>query len=422
MLTITNRISFAVMILSIIIFASALFSQPSVNEHSIKFSDVTTATLVGEDGVILKTTNNGTTWDEQTSGVTNVLYGNSHISGLSLVVGENGVVLRSTDGGINWDYIALNTYEHLRDVEIVNGTTAAACGDNGTMLLTTDGGLSWSETASGVTTNLNDIKFVSGGIGYATGDNAVLIKTTNSGSSWAEIDMSFTNGKINAVEAIDENNLILVGEMGKVLLSNDGGSSWYAPMGLSYETDFNDVVFFDAYNGVIAGNNGLILNSIDGGYSWNESSVITSGDSYDYFSVAFADENNGISTGRGGIEIFTTDGGLTWTEAPPAFTQSANSPNNGRVKNIELKQNYPNPFNPSTKISYVLPSDAKVSLRIYDIIGKEVASLVSGNQTAGLHTVDFNASNLSSGVYFYTLNVVTASENSSKVMKMILTK
>ena len=88
---------------------------------------------------------------------------------------------------------------------------------------------------------------------------------------------------------------------------------------------------------------------------------------------------------------------------------------------FDLSQNYPNPFNPTTKINYDLPVDAKVSVRIIDMTGREVATLVNAAQTAGSYTLNFNASSLSSGVYFYQINAV-GSQSFSKTMKMLLVK
>ena len=68
-----------------------------------------------------------------------------------------------------------------------------------------------------------------------------------------------------------------------------------------------------------------------------------------------------------------------------------------------LEQNYPNPFNPSTSIKFGIKKDGFVSLKIYDLTGREVAALVSGTLRAGSYSVDWNASGLSSGVYFYKL-------------------
>jgi hypothetical protein len=68
-----------------------------------------------------------------------------------------------------------------------------------------------------------------------------------------------------------------------------------------------------------------------------------------------------------------------------------------------LSQNYPNPFNPTTSIRFGLPKAGDVSLVVYDILGRKVTELIHGNLTAGYHTVNFNASNLASGVYFYRI-------------------
>jgi hypothetical protein len=74
-------------------------------------------------------------------------------------------------------------------------------------------------------------------------------------------------------------------------------------------------------------------------------------------------------------------------------------------KEYKLSQNYPNPFNPVTKINYALPNSGFVTLKVYDMLGREVVKLISENKVAGNYSVDFNASNLTSGVYFYRLEV-----------------
>jgi len=86
--------------------------------------------------------------------------------------------------------------------------------------------------------------------------------------------------------------------------------------------------------------------------------------------------------------------------------------------NFALKQNYPNPFNPVTTIEYYTALPGRVSLKVYDITGREAASLVGGNQEAGQHSVQFNAAGLASGVYIYKL----VTDNFSASKKLLLLK
>ncbi len=134
----------------------------------------------------------------------------------------------------------------------------------------------------------------------------------------------------------------------------------------------------------------------------------------------FADAANGDFTLPKGSKLLTfgTDGGPIgdprWaTNATAVMTNSKAQP-----ARFELAQNYPNPFNPSTKINFSIQKSGMTNLVVYNILGKEVATLVKGNLTAGQHTVNFNAVNLPSGVYIYRLS--TSSQTISK--KMILIK
>ena len=77
----------------------------------------------------------------------------------------------------------------------------------------------------------------------------------------------------------------------------------------------------------------------------------------------------------------------------------------GVIKTYSLEQNYPNPFNPTTTINYQIPKDGFVTLKIYDVLGREVASLVNENKSTGRYNLEFNAGNLASGVYLYQLKV-----------------
>ncbi|NWG29313.1 MAG: T9SS type A sorting domain-containing protein [Ignavibacteriaceae bacterium] len=97
---------------------------------------------------------------------------------------------------------------------------------------------------------------------------------------------------------------------------------------------------------------------------------------------------------------------------------SVDPPSSEMPTEYSLMQNYPNPFNPVTTISYLLPKNGLVTLKVFDILGTEVTSLVNETQEAGSYSVTFNASQLPSGIYFYTLT----SNNFMSTKKLILLK
>ena len=88
------------------------------------------------------------------------------------------------------------------------------------------------------------------------------------------------------------------------------------------------------------------------------------------------------------------------------------------ISNYVLYNNYPNPFNPNTSIEYAIPSNGFVSLIVYNMLGREISKLVNEQKSAGKYKVDFNAENLSSGIYFYKIK----SGSFNQVKKMLLLK
>ena len=102
------------------------------------------------------------------------------------------------------------------------------------------------------------------------------------------------------------------------------------------------------------------------------------------------------AVGNNGTIVRTTTGGIV-------SVRDSHTGNNAAPHGFILHQNYPNPFNPSTTIGYEIPSTGRVVLRIYDILGKETASLVDGIKPAGAYSVRWNAGAIASGVYFARL-------------------
>ena len=137
----------------------------------------------------------------------------------------------------------------------------------------------------------------------------------------------------------------------------------------------------------------------------------------DTFDASYSTSSDAYIGAEGGFPA----GDLNWFPAKKNEWMGTDiDDNNPEVPSrISLNQNYPNPFNPSTKISFSLPSSQKVTLKVYDMLGREVATLVNGQTiSAGSHTVNFDAVNLSSGVYIYQLT----GSNVSLTRRMTLIK
>jgi len=150
----------------------------------------------------------------------------------------------------------------------------------------------------------------------------------------------------------------------------------------------------------------LIFEDSSGTYSGRISSSVAARGNGE---IAVTFETSVLRNGEIAADIFFKKGTLTITGIQPTSEIA---------KGYVLEQNYPNPFNPSTTINYQLPSAGFVSLKVYDINGKEVSNLFEGTQSAGSHFIDFNASDLTSGVYFYKLETADFSETK----KMTLVK
>ncbi|CAN5400014.1 hypothetical protein BH10BAC5_BH10BAC5_07480 [soil metagenome] len=151
--------------------------------------------------------------------------------------------------------------------------------------------------------------------------------------------------------------------------------------------------------------------------SWSKiGNVIGSGISGSIKNYSFKDNN--INTGRYNYRLKQIDFNGNYR-----YYDLSNEVIVGVPIRFNLSQNYPNPFNPATKINYDLPFDSKVSIVLFDITGRQVAELLNTSQVAGYQTVTFNASNLSSGTYFYQLNVNSSNGQSfNKTLKMMLVK
>jgi hypothetical protein len=194
---------------------------------------------------------------------------------------------------------------------------------------------------------------------------------------------------LNSVSFTDANTGTAVGEHRTILRTTDGGETWTSQTNPFSGTGqfFRSVSFTDANHGTVVGANGVILHTTDGGTNW---ATQTSGTTKSLHAVFFTDANTGTIVGANGIILRTVD---VWR------TTDVKSDRPEIPSCFALEQNYPNPFNPSTTIRYQLSVASQVSMKIYDIIGREVITLVDETRPAGFYHVVWNAAGLPGGVY-----------------------
>ena len=204
-------------------------------------------------------------------------------------------------------------------------------------------------------------------LGYSTAQ-LNLIKTTNSGTNWTALPGT-----------VDTENIT----RGVVSNSNE---IWFV-------RDLEPYIFY----------------SSNSGSNWITQHTAPSGTGYKYLTRARSGNTLWACTIAGEIAKYTMTTAI--------IKQSTEIP----VK-YSLGQNFPNPFNPSTIINYQLPKNNYVKLVVYDILGREVATLVNKKQIAGNYKVEFNATNYPSGVYFYKLSATGDAGNFVQTKKMLLLK
>jgi photosystem II stability/assembly factor-like uncharacterized protein len=215
-------------------------------------------------------------------------------------------------------------------------------------------------------------------------------------SLWLRVDASAFGSTRARISSDHEGNIILYTRSG--MMSIYDGITWTPmslPSGLA-GSSYADLMSVNK-NGVIwstflLSSNGTpkgLYNTEEGGTSWAYSGL--DGEDIAYLSVIEDTTYAGIR--RSGIFGF-----LAGDPATSVTTRSSST-----VSTYELSQNYPNPFNPSTTISFSIPVRGMVTLKVFDVLGREVATLVEGQMNTGLHDVQFDASRLSSGVYIYRI-------------------
>ncbi len=402
--------------------------------HSVYFANSNTGWISGNFGTILKTTNAGTNWIPQTSNtdlyLVAIYFVNENLGFVSgYWSGNNGIILKTTDGGTVWDTVNISPDYYIASINFINANTGYfvgglyASGPN-KILKTTDAGITFEEQNSTTSGVLYSTRFVNSSVGFSSGVYGSIIKTTNGGTEWFSQSILPVN-MLSSITFLDENTGFVVG--GNFFSQGFGDASSYIGKttngGLNWVTQLDDtggyflgqVFFVNQQTGYVSGSpdftdpsgctHNKFYKTTNAGDEWTElpTPIVET-----LTSIYFNDANTGYAVGCAGKILKTTTGGITGinllsSEIPSGYI---------------LEQNYPNPFNPITNLEFGISNLGFVTLKVYDVLGNEVKTLVNENKPAGRYTVTFDGSNLSSGIYFYKLEA----GNFSEVKKMTLLK
>lgn len=399
-------------------------------------------------GLLLVSYNINSQWFTQASGITNTLKSVYFLNeNTGFIIGEN-LVLNTSNAGVNWNLNSLQGRNN--DILFVNSTIGFICSDSGKIHKTTNAGTTWNVINTGTFNNLMRISFLNENTGIATGFNRTILKTTNSGINWVNTITNIDTLNFLGCKVINENNYIVSGTSSTIYRSTNSGTSWVAST-MGFVNPFWEPAFINDNTGWIIGCCGMFIKTTDAGISWSPEIYLTLG--YTLYTMKFINSTTGYVCGDNGILYRTTNQGSSWDSTVTGTNEilyslfmvndntgwavgnygtvlkTTNGGGTGYTIGIQqisnevpnqfsLSQNYPNPFNPVTKIKFQIPKSCNTKISVFDILGKEVVTLVNQEINAGVYEIDFDGSTLTSGIYYYNLTA----EDYTITKKMVLVK
>ena len=331
------------------------------------------------------------------------------------------MVVRSTDHGATWNtVISMNftSYGEPLEHDQSDGNVWYFAPDNGGYYKSTNNGANFSLISSYPFRSPCDllvdwvdpnVQFVADGV---TGSGvADIFRSTNGGVNWTKV---FTNPSSSEIPSLsntvfDQNLMRATNWSGSnIYKTTNNGVNWaldhtnpFNGWGSNFCAEDPTVYMSGSWSGAACSM------TLDGGQSWVSTSGLSGSGGFMLLS------DRGTILAQAGSTLYKFRAQYTVTTAIHEIVL-----NSGIPQEYALKQNYPNPFNPSTKISFDIPKQGNVKLVIFDQLGRQVAELVNTIKSAGSYEIEFNGSNLASGVYFYKLEV----PGQTFTKKMILVK
>jgi photosystem II stability/assembly factor-like uncharacterized protein len=354
---------------------------------------------------IQKSTDKGLTWKLINNGLPDTYFTSVFADNYSVLFASSyvGGTFKSTDKGENWTYINGNYFVNFfnDDQNRIYGM-----GYGGGLQRTTDEGNSWIRLDKGfINSNVYSLVLDSSKNIYAGTYGAAIYKSTDDGNSWTTVYQStLGNISIGSMAIAPNGSIFAYNDGYGILRSTDNGLTW--ELVLADGGNQNVTALNINKNGEIfaSSSNNQFYSSTDNGNTWK--SVL---DNMTFCSI------QDIKFDKDDTMYIATDESV-WRSNPDNTIGIRDK--STVILQYSLSQNYPNPFNPSTTINYSVKNAGLVKINIYDILGRDVESLVNEKKQPGNYSVTFNAKSITSGVYFYKLEI----NDYALVKKMIFLK
>ncbi|MBS4034505.1 MAG: T9SS type A sorting domain-containing protein [Ignavibacterium sp.] len=363
---------------------------------------------------VYKTTCGGTEWFQKSNISSSSIFFSDALNGWA--AGANGSILKSTDGGENWTAKLSGISSDLNSVHFFNSNIGMAVGNSGTALLTTDGGENWTSQSTGYTAHFNSVLFTNSSTVWIAGSDGVILNSTDMGNSWISFS-SITDVNIVSASFTSE------------------ASGWFAGLNGTIFKYENDVIPVE----LVSFSASLISDKVH--LNWQTATELNNfgfeierkTDNSEWIIIGFVNGHGNSTSPKSYSFIDNTlfDGSkftyrLKQTDIDGSFEYSNEIEVELVPAGYALHQNYPNPFNPTTNIRYELLNESNVTIKVYDILGSEIMTLVNESKKPGIYEVEFNAENLSSGTYIYRISAgdagTSAEQSFVETRKMTLIK
>jgi len=410
----------------------AQWQQTTFNDGwVISFATIGTNLFVGTtNNDVFLSTDNGTNWSRADSGLPTFYNDVTDLgavlaaSGTNLFAGtaDSGVYL-STNKGANWTKVDSGLTNYTVTSLIVSGSNLFAGTFGGSLdfvgtierwpfvFRSTNRGKSWSEADSGLPIMAmkgpTGITFAVSGTNLfaAPALNQGVYISTNNGTSWTQIPGGPAGNGIYALAVLDT-NLFVATDYG-VFRSNNNYTNW-TQVNAGFEAHKGVYSFATYGTRLFAGDiYGPLYVTYNNGAWWYPVDSLKGNDGFNYAATCLATSGAYLFAGARGV----------WRR-PLSEMDKVRDLNGEKQEDYSLQQNYPNPFNPVTTISFSIPIRSFTSLKVFDIMGREVATIVSEDLQAGTYSRQWNATKMASGVYFYRLQTGSY----SSIRKLVLLK